>query len=315
MSQQQPNPSRRTLGWTATLLLGSYPPWWRLRYDDEMRDTMMALRDEGRWSAASTRDLLRGVVAAWLAPTRVPSENSNLDHQRQLIPFTAWGLLIFVFAGSAFAKVVEDPAFAAAGRQHAALSWCVTTLTVAAIAIAVAMAIAATFSLVVVLRSGASTRWRTLKPLVVAPTSLAAFAITVAVTRSVTDASAGHVDGQIAAFSALVLVVLVGGVATTIAVMRVAVRVPDAPGVAVNEQIATVVVAVLTTLSAVTTLIWTLVAAAESPYLLHSHDGLLGTPTAASLAVVLIGLAASAVLCDRSALALSSRGDAPRSRR
>lgn len=303
MSERRPDSSRRTLGWTAALLLGSYPPWWRLRYDDEMRDTVLALRDEGHWNAASARDLLRGVVAAWLAPTQVPSSNTVLARQRRLLPCTAWGLLIFVLAGSAFAKVIEDPAFAAAGRRHAALSWCVTSLMVAAIAAAVVMALASTFSIVAVLRHGHRTRWRTLIPLLVAPASLGVFALTVAVTRSVADDSPAHAVSQGAAFGTLVLVLVAGGVATTIAVMRVAVRVPDAPGVAINEQIATVGVAVFTTISAIVTLLWTLVAAAESPSLLHSHDGVLGTSTSLSVVMVLIGLAASALLCGRSAVA------------
>ena len=124
-------PTGPRLSWQVRLLLGGYPPWWRLRYDDEMRDTVLAMTSAGHWRPRDSRDLFRGLVEAWLNPGLVPSEDPMPDPTRRLIPHTAWGLLLFVLAGAGFAKGIDDPMYTQAASAHEAIGWCVDVLMLA----------------------------------------------------------------------------------------------------------------------------------------------------------------------------------------
>lgn len=315
--ERRPSPKLR---WHLRLLLASFPPWWRRRYDDEMRATLLALRRAGPWrDVRDSCDLVRGLVAAWLDPTQIPSEQTMTDRTTSLVPSAGWGLLLFVVAGSGFAKVVEDPPFAAAARQHPLLGWWVDGLVVAAVATALVMAAATVPSVVVLLRQNPARRRRDLAPLAVVPVSAACLLTTLVVTRDVADGTAVHAPSHVAAFVALALVAVLSGAASTLALVRVAIRVPDTPTVDRSRSAAMVATGVLITAGALGVAGWTVTAAVETPNLLRSRGGLLATSTTLTLQVVLAGLVAAAALCGRSAIGagrtLSSRGAAPRSSR
>lgn len=316
MTSRGAGAQRPRLTWQVRLLLGSYPPWWRIRYDDEMRDTLLALRESGHWQARDGWDLVRGLVEAWLNPTSFSLEDAMTDPSRRSIPRTAWGLLLFVLAGSGFAKVIEDPPFSAAAQQHTLLGWCVDALTVAAGGTAVVMTAATLPSVVTILRQPSGRGWHQLAALLVAPASGAAFIVALVVARGIADSAPGHRTSQVVAFLLLLAVTVLGGICTTVALVRVATRVPDSPRVEVVRRVATVSVAVCTAVAALAVLGWTLALAVETPHLLHTRDGLLSTPTLPTLATVLAGLVAAAVLCGRSGVGvLFSREAAPRSSR
>lgn len=313
---KRPGGADRELGWYVRLLLGSYPRWWRLRYDDEMRDTLLALREDGGWRRGGCCDLLRGLVDAWLHPTHFPTEHRMTDRTTRFVPRAAWGLLLFVLAGSAFAKLVEDPPFTAAARQHQALSWWGDALVVCAVATALVMTVATLPSFAALARSRSGCRVRLPAPLVVVPVSALAVSATLLLARQVADGTSVHRPSHVGAFLALALVTALGGIASTLALVRVATQVPEEPSIARSRTAAMVATGVLTGLGAVAVLGWTLTAEAETPHLLHTQNGLLATPTLLTVLIALAGLGGAAVLCGSSAVgALSSRGAAQRSSR
>jgi hypothetical protein len=286
------------LGWRVRLLLGCYPPWWRVCYDDEMRDTVLALRDEGRWSAVGARDLLRGLVSAWANPAAVPSGEGMPWPDRRLVRFAAWGLLLFVFGVAGFAKMLDYPEFTAAADQHHVLSWCVTALAGVAICTAVVVSAAALVALVALVRQP-DRRWQVMAPLLAVPLSAFAFAVTLGIARRIADGPAPAHARQVGAFAVLLAVTALCGLVCTVAVMRTALQVPESRAVAVSRRVALVSVGALTTLAALSVLAWTLVAASQTPGLLRANEGLVSTPTLLTVLGCLAGLLSGAGLCLR----------------
>lgn len=300
------------MGWRIQLVLACYPPWWRVRYEDEMRDTVLSMRDAGHWRKSSSLDLLRGLMSAWLNPAASPCEEGMPERDRRLVSFAAWGLLLFALGGAGFAKMLDYPPFTTAADRHPALSWCVTALVGTAVCTAVVMSSASLVALAVLMRRPGR-RWQATKPLLVVPVSAAALAVTVWIARRVAAGPAPAHGPQVFAFVALVAVTVVCGLVCTVALMRTAVRVPESQAVALSRTVALVSLGALTTLATLSVLAWTLVAAGETPALLHGHAGLVSTPTALTLAITLAGLVAAAALCLRAAAGVVAQQPSRRS--
>jgi hypothetical protein len=300
------------LGWRVRLLLGAYPPWWRIRYDDEMRDTVLALRDEGRWTSKSAVDLLRGLVWAWVTPAALPSEGGMPARDRRLVPFAAWGLLLFGVGGAAFAKMLEDPPFTVAASQHPAFSWCLVALTISAFGTAAVMGAATVVALVALLRTRPRP-WADAKPLLAVPASAAAVALALVLARRLADGPDLTPARQTFAFVGLAAVVGICGVVSTVALMRTAFRVPESRVVSLSRTVALFSVGVLTTAAALSVAAWALVATTQTPSLLQTHQGVLSTPTLLTLCLCLAALVSGAGLCLRATLA-TLRVSSPRRR-
>jgi hypothetical protein len=302
------------LSWHVRLLLGGYPPWWRLRYDDELRDTVLAIRAAGHWGARDSRDLLRGLVEAWLNPAVVPAEGPMPDPTRRLIPRTAWGLLLFVLAGGGFAKLIDDPAVTSATHHHPAIQWSLWGLMAAAGATTVLMAACTIPYLRAILSQGRRDALRTLAPLLVVPVCAVAFGVTLVGSWALADSTPLHSVRHVLAFLALVAVTLVAGISCTIAVLRVATRTPERRDVGIGRRVGMIAVGAFTTIAVVTVVGWVVAVAIEAPGLLHGSEGILATPTMPSLAAAVLGLVGAATLCAPTGIrALSSRASAPRS--
>lgn len=312
----RPDPAKAPdqLSWRARLLLGGYPPWWRLRYDDEMRDTLLALREARGCRQADSWDLARGLVDAWLHPTLTSSEARMSDHTARLLSRTAWGLLILVLAGAAFAKVIENPVFTAAADADPALMWSVVALRAAGLACAAVIAIAAVAAGSAVRRLPASDRRRCLLLLAVVPASAAGWFLALAGARLMTDSTPVHSSAQIAAFVALAAATVLAGACSTAALLQINLRLPQRGFVTPVRTAAMVATGVFVAVAALSVAVWTVVIAAQSPHLLGADYGLLATPTVITMLAVVAGLAAAASLCGRGAIGvLSNPADAPRS--
>jgi hypothetical protein len=264
-----------------------------------MRDTVLALHDEGRWTAAGTRDLLRGLVASWLNPAAVPSEGGLPERERRLVPFAAWGLLLFVLGGLGFAKMIEYPEFAGAADHHPLLAWSLIVLVAAAGCTAIVMTAAAVVALVAVV-SSRQPLWQVARPLLVVPLSMVALGATIALARATADGPADHTR-QVAAFVALSVMTAICGAVCTVALMRVTLRVPNSRAVAASRRLAMLSIGVLTALGAIAVLSWTLVMAIESPSLLQEREGLLATPTLLTVVACLGAMVGGAGCCTRAA--------------
>lgn len=299
------------LGWRVRLLLGTYPPWWRIRYDDEMRDTVLALRDEGRWNAKGSRDLVRGLMSAWVNPTSVPSEEGMPQRDRRLVPFAAWGLLLFVLGGLGFAKMLDYPEFTDAANKHPALSWSVTALIGVAICTTVVMTVCAAAAATALMRQR-ERLWQAVRPLLAVPVSVAALAATLVIARAGAGGPTAAHGRQVAAFVALVGVAVVCGVVCTVALMNTALRVPESRTVALSRRIALVSVGGLTAIGALSVLAWTLVAASQTPSLLRADEGLVSTPTLLTVCVSLTLLFAGAGLSVRASMGANPYRGSPR---
>lgn len=303
----------RRLSWHVRLLLGGYPPWWRLRYDDEMRDTLLALHaSQGGGSVGW--DLARGLVDAWLHPTS-PEVNIT-PRTTRLVSRTAWGLLLLVLSGGVFAKVVEDPAFSTAADAHPALAWCLDAVRAAALGCSLIAALAAVVALPAMLRLPAMDRRRCLLLLAVVPACGVGWLAALAATRLVTDSTAIHSTQHIAAFAGLAAATVAAGACSTAAVLQVVLRLTQEGLVTRLRPAAVVTTGVFAVVAAVSLAAWTVAVAAQSPHLLSADYGMIGTPTAVSLAAVVAGFAGAALLCGQSAVdVLSSPADAQRSSR
>jgi hypothetical protein len=236
------------------------------------------------------------------------------DETTRLIPPTAWGLLLFLFGGAAFAKVNDDPAFTAATHHHPALAVCLYALAVSAVTAAAVMGLATVPSLVLLLRQGKAQARRDAAPLLVVLLGLGCLSGAVVVARSFAGRSGPHAASNTALFIGLCVVSLGVGVGLTIALIRVAVRVPEKPVVVASRRAAMIALAVCTTVAAAAVAGWVVTLAATERHLLTSNDGLLASPVTPTLAVILAVLTVAATLCVRSGwAALSSPGGAPRS--
>jgi hypothetical protein len=306
MSNAQGFADKRRLGWQTRLLLGCYPPWWRVRYDDEMRDTVLALRDEGRWSATGSWDLLRGLVSAWSNPASVPYGEGMPERERRLIPFAAWGLLLFVLSGAAFAKMLDDSPLRTAVDHHPGMSWAVAALMACAIATAMVMTAASLVAVLALLRRRPR-RWRPMAPLLAVPISVAGLALTLVVARSLVNGPDPAHSRQVGGFVVLAAATVVCGLVCTVVVMQVALRVPENRAVRVSRRIALLSVGTLTTLGALSVLVWTLVAASQTPSLLRAHEGLVSSPTLLTLGLSLAGLVVAASLCLRASIGVMAQ--------
>lgn len=316
MSARRRNPGTDQLSWHIRLLLGGYPPWWRLRYDDEMRDTLLALRAGGTMQALSGIDLARGLVDAWLHPTTTSPEAHMTAQTTRLLGRTAWGLLLLALAGCAFAKVVEDPAFTAAAEAHPALALSIDTVRAAALACLVIITVAAVVTSGAVIRLPASDRRHCLLLLAVVPACTLSWLVALAAARLVTDSTAIHSARHVAAFAIVAAATVVAGVCCTAALLQVAARLPQDGAVPRLRSAALVVTGPLVALIALSVMVWTVLVATQSPHLLRADNGLLATPTVVSALAVVVALVAAAVLCGRSAVTVfSSRADAPRNTR
>jgi hypothetical protein len=290
------------MAWHVRLLVSGYPSRWRTRYQAEMEDTVMAMRGSGQWRTRDTFDLARGLLTAWTHPTPVPAPEGYDGRTRASLPASAWGLLLFVLSGAAFAKVIEDPTIVNAAGRHPALALFVDILTGCALATALVMVVAVVPSLVALWRSAEGRRWRTFRPFLVVPVAIAFVAIALTVARAVADGTPVHSARHIGAFTGLAVVTILAAAACTIALLQVGVRVPDGPGVLLGQRSAMVCVAVTTCIATLAVGGWLVAAALRSPGVLRASDGLLATRTLPSVALVLAGLLAAAVLSGRSAL-------------
>jgi hypothetical protein len=310
---RSPTPtSTDTPRWHLRALLASYPLPWRTRYTDEMEDTVLAMQHDGSWTGRHTADLLRGLGSAWLNPTHVGSEHPTPGDTRRLVPASAWGLLLFLLAGGAFAKLIEDPPFLEARQHHVAQAACIDVLTGCAVATAIVMAICTLPSLVTLARREP----RHLRPLLVVPASAAVVAAAVAIAKYVAEGAATQSTRQVVAACVLGGVTLAAAVCSTVAIMHVAVRAPAGGIVELTRRAAMVVVAVLTAIGVLAVVTWVAVAEVQAPHLMHSNGGFLGTPTLPSLVAALAGLLAAATLCGVSGVrAVSSRAGVRRSTR
>lgn len=294
------------------IVLGCYPASWRARYRDELEDTVGSLLSEGTSRGRLIVDLAVGAVDAWLHPLPDPERTAMPDPTARLMRPAAWSLLLFVFAGSAFAKLNEDPAFTAAARSHPVLSWCVTALMVAAIGAAVVMLLATVPALLAVLREDPARRRRDVATLLVVPLCVLVVLGTLAAAKAVSGPDGPHSATNVVAFLVLMVVTLAAGGCATIALLRVAAGLPERPEILLTRRVAILAVAGCVAVAALAVTGWAVGVAVAEPSLLHTDNGVLASPTFITLAAALVGLLLSAAVFVRSGFAVvSSRGAAP----
>ncbi len=295
------------------VVLSCYPASWRARYRGELEDTVSSLLAAGTSRGRLTADLAVGAVDAWLNPIPDPERTVMPDPTTRLVRPAAWSLLLFVFAGSAFAKLNEDPAFSAAARSHPVLGWCVDALMVAAIGAAAVMLLAVVPALLAVLREDPARRRRDLATLLVVPLCLLVVLGTIVLVKAFSGPDGPHSAPNVAAFLLLVAVTLAAGGCATIALIRVATRLPEQSDIVLTRRLAILAVGSCVAVAALAVTGWAVGVAVSEPSLLHTDNGLLASPTFVTLAAALVGLLVSAAGFVRSGFAVaSSRADAPR---
>ncbi|HEY4809935.1 MAG TPA: hypothetical protein VIH71_02650 [Solirubrobacteraceae bacterium] len=110
----------------AKLLMALYPQAWRERYGTELA----ALLEQTGCGPRTAIDVIGAAAKAHLRPVTklAPPERARLTVSGVLACFMCFG-----FAAAAFAKTIEEPSFATAGRAHAVLGAAHVAIVVAGV--------------------------------------------------------------------------------------------------------------------------------------------------------------------------------------
>jgi hypothetical protein len=276
-------------------LLRLYPPGWRDRYSEEFAAVLIACLAGGtrRWRLAA--DVVAGALDARLHRSPQPGGRPMPERIRRSASTAFCAFVVFVLAGSGFAKMSEDRPFTLAARAHPAVGWSFEVVYVGAILAALAVLAGALPVLMAILRQAVAGRRDLRRLLLVPPAALGAW-IGVVLLVSRVLAPAGARGPAVAAFLAVVGLGALAAALSTGALLRAARRV-SLPGAAARAQWLGMTGLCLA-MAAVTGagLVWGLALRAQSPTLFHSANGLASSPLPATWAATVAVMAATTAL-------------------
>jgi hypothetical protein len=281
MSRQHRNPDTAARGW----LLRLYPPAWRERYGDEFA-ALLELAPLSLWTVL---DMVLGALDArlftrsWrIAPMTTLTQRLR---RSEITVFCAY--IVFVVAGSAFAKVTEYDDFHDATHNFPLIGGAFTTLVVGAfVALAAVVLGGAPLALGAARSALATRRWGTLALLAVPALAFGAlygYLIFLGqVIRPLIHAGNGPTPGNWQMGISLAVVYLLCALASTAAVARAIARSEIAPGLYRFARIPAALAALAMLVVTAALLVWGLELRANVPSLFNGNDGLMATNTAAN---------------------------------
>ncbi|MCA1689060.1 MAG: hypothetical protein LC720_00990 [Actinobacteria bacterium] len=289
-------------------LLRLYPATWRERYADEFAAVLVAsLADgAGRWRIAA--DVAAGALDAHVHRTFDLGGSPMPERIRRAASIAFCASVVFAIAGSAFAKMTEDPVFTTAARDHAVLGWSFDVVYAGAILAGLAVLAGALPVLGAIVREALAGRRDLRRLLLVPPGAVGAWFGLVLLVTQVARPTPGP---DLAAFFAvagsgvLAAALSVGALLAAAHRIELPLRVLRAewlPMSALSLAMASVTVAGL---------VWGLVLQAQAPALFQSADGVVSTSLAltwaASVAVMGLASAATAAAALRAVACVRSR--------
>jgi hypothetical protein len=277
-------------------LLRLYPPAWRARYGDEFT----ALLDLAPLSLWTMLDILLGALDARLFTRswRFAGMTTRL-RRAEITMFCAY--ILFVVAGSAFAKITEYDDFHEATRNYPLIGVAFTTLTVAAyVALAAVVIGGAPLALAAARSALATRRWGTLALLATPVLALGALYAFVRLLTQVIGpairAGSGVTPGNWHLGIILGNFYLLCAVGSTAAVAAAIARSEIAPSLYRFARIPAAVATLAMVVVTVSLLVWGLSLRAYLPSLFNGNDGLLASNTAINWLVQLAGMVVAVIV-------------------
>jgi hypothetical protein len=292
-------------------LLRLYPASWRERYADEFAAVLVASLADGarRWRLAA--DVAAGALDAH-AQRRFDLGGSPMPERiRRAASIAFCASVVFAIAGSAFAKMTEDPVFTTAARDHAAVGWSFDVVYGGAILAGLAVLAGALPVLAAVVREALAGRRDLRRLLLVPPAAVGAWVGLVLLVTQVAHRTPGPDFGAFFAVAGSGILVAARSAGALLAAahrIELPVRVLRAewlPMGALSLAMAAVTVAGL---------VWGLALQARAPSLFQSAAGVVSTSLAltwaASVAVMGLASAAAGAATVRAAACARSRPSA-----
>ena len=279
--------------------LSLYPRRWRDRYGDEFAALLIDTTAASSWPA---RIGFMAEAGSWALDAHLHSALGTggrlmPDRIRRAVATVACAVIAFIIAGFGFAKMIEDPAYAMAGRQHATVGASLDILRGAAVVAGLAiLAGALPLAWTVIRQAIAGHRGDLIRLLLVPPAAVIGWLAVVQIIVAFYRHPQAHSAANIAVVALIMILGAAAAVACAWATVAILRRADLAPGLLRPEVIP---MAVLSACMAVVTgadLSWGLAIRSADGTLFHSDNGLLATPMPPSwIAGVLVLGAVTAV--------------------
>lgn len=276
-----------------------YPASWRHRYAPEVTRLTDELRQDGATTTQQALDLLMAAPGAWIRAHHQGARSMESASTKEVVRPAGWGLLALIVAGTAFAKLAEDPQLMNPANPGTMARLSYAGLVTAGILAAVTTCLAAVPQVLALARS--REHRGQLVRLAVVPLAGVVVLATIWLAKAVASGAALYSVRNIAAFTGLVLAALVCGVVVTSVVSDIAARVPSTPMVVRSRSVGVVILAVAAILAMISAAGWSIAVIAPHHALLTSRTGLLASPLWVSLVPALLMLVAAVSLAANSA--------------
>ena len=278
-----------------------YPRAWRDRYADEVLSLATVLHADGNSPHRTAFDLLRAAPSAWARRIAGAGAPGNARPMRGVVQ-CAWGLLLLIIGGLAFAKLQDDPVLIQTTPVSSLATWGFRLAVVGGLAAGAVTLLAAIAPVRSLWRAGPSGR-RALGGLLVVPVAGLACMAALVVAKTVAAGRGSHSAPTLLAVALLALVGAVAGLAVTVGVLGVAGRVPETPANATARRLGALGLVGCALLVLAGAIAWAVGIATQDRTAFGPSDGLFATPMWASVAAIAPCLLLACVL---SALGLRS---------
>ena len=263
------------------MVLSLYPRRWRDRYGEEFAALLIDMTAASGWPS---RIGFIAEASSWALDAHLHSALGTggrlmPDRFRRAVATVACAVIVFIVAGLGFEKMTEDPAYAMAGRQHAAVGASFDILRAAAVVAGLTiLAGALPLAWTVIRQAIAGRRADLFWLLFIPPAAVIGWLAVVQIIVAFYRHPQAHSAANIVVVALIVLLGAAAAVACAWATVVILRRADLAPGLLRPEVIP---MAVLSACMAVVTgadLSWGLAIRSADGTLFHSDNGLLATP-------------------------------------
>jgi hypothetical protein len=281
------------------VVLSLYPRRWRDRYGEEFAALLIDTAAASGWPA---RIGFIAEAGSWALDAHLHSALGTggrlmPDRIRRAVATVACAAIVFIVAGCGFAKMIDDPAYTMARRQHAAVGTSFDILRVAAVVAGLAiLAGALPLAWAVIRQAIAGHRADLIRLLLIPPAAVISWLAVVLIIVAFYHHPQAHSAANIAVVALIMLLGAAAAVACAWATVAILRRADLAPGLLRPEVIP---MAVLSACMAVVTgadLSWGLAIRSADGALFHSDNGLLATAMPPSWIAGVLVLAAVTVI-------------------
>jgi hypothetical protein len=281
------------------VVLTLYPQRWRDRYGDEFAALLIDMSSAARWPAriGFIVEAASRALDAHLNTSFPNGERLMPNRIRRAVATVACAVIVFIIAGFGFEKMIEDPAYHVAARQHAAVGTSFDILRVAAILAGIAvLAGALPLAWSVIRQAVTSRRADLIKLLLIPPAAVIGWLAVVEIIVALDRHPRVHSAANLAIVALVVVLGLAAAVACAWATVAILRRADLAPGLLRPEIVPMAVLSVCMAVVTGADLSWGLAIRSADSTLFHSDNGLIATPMPPSWIAGVLVLAAATVV-------------------